>query len=96
MGPVWDFNLGFGNVDYCEGWDTNGSVMDIGGCAAEHPFWWDRLLDYGPFDNAVRCRYQAYRNAHLRDEAVEVMIGGWQSGSMSGLTSLWEKTMIKN
>jgi len=74
IGPVWDFNLGFGNVDYCEGWDTNGSVMDIGGCAAEHPFWWDRLLDYGPFDNAVRCRYQAYRNAHLRDEAVEVMI----------------------
>ncbi len=24
MGPFWDFNLGFGNADYCSGWKTNG------------------------------------------------------------------------
>ena len=23
-GPVWDFNLSFGNADYCNGGETNG------------------------------------------------------------------------
>ncbi len=73
MGPVWDFNLGFGNADYCDGWSTDGSVLDIG-CASENPFWWQRLLEYGPFDNAVRCRYEVYRNSMLQDDQLEMMI----------------------
>ena len=28
-GPIWDFNLGFGNANYDEGWDTQGWMIDL-------------------------------------------------------------------
>ena len=24
MGPIWDFNLAFGNADYCQGYSATG------------------------------------------------------------------------
>ncbi len=48
MGPIWDFNLGFGNANYCtqgnpEGWVT--AFNDI--CPQDYwliPFWWNKLI----------------------------------------------------
>lgn len=47
MGPMWDFNLGFGNANYCtqgnpEGWVTNFNSI----CGQDYwliPFWWSKL-----------------------------------------------------
>ncbi len=48
MGPIWDFNLGFGNADYCNGWLTTGWAWDFNEyCGNDYwsvPFWWNRLL----------------------------------------------------
>ena len=27
-GPLWDYNLAFGNAEYCSGWNTSGWQQD--------------------------------------------------------------------
>lgn len=48
LGPIWDFNLAFGNADYCEGGSTTGWAWNFNDiCNGDHwliPFWWKRLL----------------------------------------------------
>jgi len=48
LGPIWDFNLAFGNADYCEGGSTSGWAWDFNNiCSGDWwliPFWWRRLL----------------------------------------------------
>ena len=48
MGPIWDFNLAFGNADYCSGGETNVWAYKFNERCPEDglsvPFWWDRLL----------------------------------------------------
>ena len=29
MGPIWDYNLSFGNADYYDGWNPEGWQMDV-------------------------------------------------------------------
>ncbi|MEN0051354.1 MAG: CotH kinase family protein, partial [Bacteroidota bacterium] len=50
MGPIWDFNLGFGNADYCtsgnpEGWVYNQFNEICPQDGVPIPFWWSRLLE---------------------------------------------------
>lgn len=49
-GPVWDYNLGFGNANYYQGWKTDKWILDIykndGGFKHDYfqpPFWWRKL-----------------------------------------------------
>ena len=28
MGPFWDYNLAYGNANYCDGWETDGWQQD--------------------------------------------------------------------
>ena len=48
LGPIWDFNLAFGNADYCDGGETQGWAWDFNKiCRGDNwsiPFWWRRLL----------------------------------------------------
>lgn len=60
-GPLWDFNLGFGNADYCDGWMTSGWNFDDQGCGQDQPFWWDRLREDTMFNNQVQCRWDELR-----------------------------------
>ena len=70
MGPVWDFNLGFGNADYCtsgnpEGWVTSFNSI----CSGDYwliPFWWGRLNQ----DPAYRSKLAA-RWAELRADKLQ-------------------------
>jgi hypothetical protein len=65
-GPVWDFNLGFGNADYYEGWKTEGwqiefltdfqNIPDWESFLT--PFWWRKLYDDTKFRNKVYVRWQ--------------------------------------
>ena len=56
MGPLWDYNLGFGNANYMDGWLTSG--WSINGAV---PFWWDRLLQDPLFQHDLRCRWEDLR-----------------------------------
>lgn len=69
-GPLWDFNLGFGNADYCDGWETSGWNFDDPNCGEDQPFWWDRLQEDTVFNNQVQCRWD------------ELRAGPWQTDSI--------------
>ena len=69
-GPLWDFNLGFGNADYCDGWETSGWNFDDENCGQDQPFWWDRLQEDTLFNNQVQCRWD------------ELRAGPWQTDSI--------------
>ncbi|MBD2701161.1 CotH kinase family protein [Spirosoma sp. BT702] len=78
MGPIWDYNLAFGNVGYCqadlpEGWSFDFTRI-CGDDVFEMPFWWDRLLTDKRFANSVRSRYQGLRTNVLKTERIHAYI----------------------
>ncbi len=74
MGPIWDFNLGFGNADYCtkgnpEGWVLNFNTI----CNQDYwliPFWWDRLYQDGAYRNKLAARWNDLRSNQLQTSKV--------------------------
>jgi len=78
MGPIWDFNLGFGNADYCtkgnpEGWVTNFNNI----CNQDYwliPFWWDRLYQDGAYRNKLAARWNYLRSNELETTRVVAYI----------------------
>ncbi|MCE2683166.1 MAG: CotH kinase family protein [Cryomorphaceae bacterium] len=63
-GPLWDFNLGFGNANYCQGGDTTGWELNFNsycGGGWQNPFWWNRLLEDSLYAHDVNCRWQSLR-----------------------------------
>ena len=62
MGPVWDYDIAYGNANYCDGWKTDGWAFDFnsvcGGDGHQVPFWWGRLMQDTLFANHLRCRWE--------------------------------------
>lgn len=79
-GPLWDFNLSFGNADYCNGW-TPSEFMYYTHCDNGNPFWWDHLIKEPLFKDLAKCRWQELRQTVLNldnlyeliDEKVEIL-----------------------
>jgi len=67
-GPVWDYNLAFGNGDYCGGDDTSG--WEYYQCVGNSPFWWDTMLEHEDFKNALRCRWEELRQTTLNTNTI--------------------------
>lgn len=71
MGPIWDFNIAFGNANYCGGSNTAGWAMNFNGVCPDHPahvpFWWDRLLQDSTFRKAASARWDELRKEILSD-----------------------------
>ena len=63
MGPIWDYNLAFGNADYYDGWSSEGWQMDVelGNDGFKIPFWWYRLWDDETFLTAFNQRWNELR-----------------------------------
>ncbi len=72
MGPIWDYNLAFGNADYYAGWDPMGWQMDadIGEDYFQIPFWWYRIWDDETFRNAFNQRWQVLRQTIFSEEYI--------------------------
>lgn len=74
MGPIWDFNLGFGNANYCtqgnpEGWVTNFNNI----CNQDYwliPFWWDKLYQDGAYRNKLAARWNEVRSNQLQTSKI--------------------------
>lgn len=62
MGPVWDYDLAYGNATYCQAWDPTGFSFDFnticGGDSWQVPFWWNRMMEDTLFQNNLRCRWE--------------------------------------
>lgn len=79
MGPIWDFNLGFGNSDYCpvqvgnavyDGWlynDFNTVCPNDGNFV---PFWWDKLMKDPAYKRQFSRRWYDLRNGVLSTQSI--------------------------
>jgi hypothetical protein len=65
MGPVWDYDVGWSNSNYCNGSEVEGWAYEHAEpCPLDQnlpPFWWDRLLQDEAFANSLRCRWETLR-----------------------------------
>jgi hypothetical protein len=66
FGPLWDYNLGFGNVNYCTGGHPEGLVIKTFNqlCAGDNwviHFWWNRFLQDEAFYKDLKVRWKNLR-----------------------------------
>ncbi len=79
LGPVWDFNLAFGNAGWCGaertyGWAYNHAVECPGVTAFPVPFWWDKLLTDPYFVNKLKARWASLRITTLANAALATKV----------------------
>ncbi len=75
LGPLWDFDLGYRNANYCEGSTVEGWAYDFADVCPDDgklpPFWWDRFLEDPAFVDSLRCRWEALRNDAFSPERLD-------------------------
>lgn len=75
-GPPWDFNLGYGNVDYWpEGLSTSGWLYAT--VTSGNPgmmYWWKRLMDDSYFRDLAKTRWQMLRQTTLTNAYIHSVI----------------------
>jgi len=67
IGPVWDYDIAWGNANYCGGNSTSGWGYQFS-CTNDSyqpPFWWQRMLQDTNYANQVKCRWIGFRNSIL-------------------------------
>lgn len=71
-GPVWDFNLAFGNADYYDGSNTIGWYMEteFGTDPWRIPFWWYLIWEDETFRFAFNARWQVLREGTLSNDNI--------------------------
>lgn len=71
-GPIWDFNLAFGNADYYGGDLFTGWYIeeDLSQDFFNIPFWWYFMWEDPTFRYAFNVRYQELRQTVLSDDHV--------------------------
>ncbi len=74
-GPLWDFNLAWGNANYCNGGLTTGWEIyfnDVcgGGGGLNNPFYWNRFVEDPAFTHALNCRWQELRMTTLHTDSI--------------------------
>lgn len=78
LGPIWDYNLTYGNANYCAGDTPQGWAFDHPRTCPtdpfQMPFWWDRLLSDRSFASRVRVNYQAMRQTVLKTERIHAYV----------------------
>ncbi|NWF90485.1 MAG: CotH kinase family protein [Ignavibacteriaceae bacterium] len=94
-GPVWDFNLGFGNADYYEGGLTTGwqlqyltNYSNMSNEAFLAPFWWRKLFDDTNFRNNVYARWNQLRTSNLKVQNI--------LNTVDSLTTLLSEAKTRN
>ena len=63
-GPVWDYNLAYGNCNFCNANNIEAWCFE-GGNTNPTPAFWQRLLQDPAFRKAVKTRYQELRKGIL-------------------------------
>jgi hypothetical protein len=95
-GPVWDFNLGFGNADYYDAWVTTGWHVKYltdyqnmpSGESFLTPNWWRKLFDDTTFRNKVYSRWQNVKTEVLNTQKI--------FGYIDSLTVLLDESKTRN
>lgn len=66
-GPIWDYDIAWGNADYYNGQFTTGwsYLFSNTGDGYQVPFWWQRLLTDPSYADKLSCRYNQLRSSVL-------------------------------
>lgn len=67
MGPVWDFNIAYGNVDYNNGFLPEGFI-------AEKVPWWKQMLSDSVFNSVLQDRWVYFRSNELLKKNIDKRI----------------------
>ena len=74
LGPVWDFNLGFGNVDFCAGPAPQGWVFNYNQICPDDfwiiHFWWRKMLRDPAYVDLLKSRWVELRSSVYSDQKV--------------------------
>lgn len=67
IGPPWDYDLSYGNADYCNGQSYQGFSYRFNEvCPQDYfkvPFWWDNLMQDTSFVNELAAEYKYQRKS---------------------------------
>ena len=70
-GPMWDYNIAFGNVDYCNCYSPEGWAVDFNKqCPNDYwtiHFWWSKLFNDARFRSLLKKRWQELRKNEWTD-----------------------------
>ena len=103
MGPIWDFNLGFGNADYCTSGTPDGFVLNFNSVCSDDtwqiPFWWNRLLEDDDFRQKLTARWTELRAGKWQepvllayvDSVATILNGGAQQRNFEAWSVLGKK-----
>ena len=73
LGPLWDFNLAFGNANYCDGSETTGWGIDFNAVCTDVnviPFWWSKLMTDTTYTNQLKCRWDSLRVHQMHTDSI--------------------------
>lgn len=78
MGPVWDYNLAFGNANYCDGSRIDGWAYDFNDICSDDMyqvhFWWKRLLSDPTFAEDIADKWMKLRNGKFSNSNINALI----------------------
>ena len=75
-GPVWDYNLAYGNCNFCNANNVNAWVYE--GCETNPtPKMWKRLLEDKTFRDAVKTRYTELRQNIISNESINAFLDSY-------------------
>ncbi|WP_299075292.1 CotH kinase family protein [uncultured Paraglaciecola sp.] len=78
MGPIWDFNIAFGNADYCQGESTVDWAYKFNQYCPDDPsrvpFWWGKLLQDPQFVAQLKARWSGLRTDILSEQNIAKVI----------------------
>ena len=74
MGPIWDYDIAFGNADYYEAFNTYGWSYTFQSDMWGTPFWWSKMMTDPFFVNMLYCRWHDFRQGVLSDESIMARI----------------------
>ena len=71
-GPIWDFNLTYGNADYYNGWSTTGFEYqtDFGSDNWQNPFFWNKLMKDPAFVLKLKRRWSWIRKHEFSNQRI--------------------------
>ena len=76
---LWDFNIAFGNADYCNAnltdfWVYQNTYFTSTNAYQKVPFWWMRLMQDSEYVNQLKERWVEYRCGAFSDENIMTVI----------------------
>ncbi len=89
-GPIWDFNLTYGNANYVNGWIPTGFQyqVDLGGDYWQNPFWWNKLMRDPSYVKSLKKRWATLRLKELSSQRISFVV--------DSLTSLISEAEVRN